>query len=228
VFLILADAADSSATWLADALRRRLVSVSYVTPLELLRARWTARLSGRRGVIEIELADGRTIATNRVRGTINRVACLPYDVLEPISNDDREYAAQELFALCLAFLDRLPPPVWNPPTPRWLAGPSLHELEWGQIAARAGFHVATREWAADQTDSSVAHDGGRPVIVLDDYVTPDTPAIADCCRKLARLAKAPLLEVRVDGQSTFRRASPLADFRLGGEQLVEELLARSA
>ena len=214
MFLIVADRCDASASWFAESMKAHGVESWFVTPVELVCARWVARMDDAGDRIALRLPDDRTLDVADVRGTLNRFAYLPPDLLEVVHLDDRDYAAQELFALCLMFLDRLPQPVWNTPTTSWLVGSHLHELHWSTLAARAGFGLSQ-----DAIETSV--------LVVDELVVDAaTEDVASACRRLAELSGNSILEVHLSADRGFVRANPCADLRRGGEKLIDHVLAR--
>src|SRR5687767_915007 len=101
MWLLLCEHTDVHALWAARGLRARHVEPLEVVSSELLAysLRWEHRLD-RKGVhTEIALADGRTIRSSEVSGTINRVQRVPDGHFARASEADRLYAHQELMAL---------------------------------------------------------------------------------------------------------------------------------
>jgi hypothetical protein len=236
MWLVVCPAADLSALWAYRGLRARGLE-----PLELVAAevlahalRWDHRLGTTGTTIEIELADGRRISGDQVRGTLNRLVHVPADGVVAAHSDDRDFAAQELNALYLSWLSALPGPMLNRPTPQGLCGAWRHLSEWTWLAARAGLTVAPcRLDSADPHSSSGAAStaGSRQAIVVAGRVCgPALPPAAEAgSRRLAALAETPLLGVdfaaTADGQWTFVGATPVPDLRRGGEALLAALAA---
>lgn len=230
MFLILGEAEDHAAVWVAERLQARGVETLYVTPLELLSAvRWHGRVGDGAVCFDVDLCDGREIRFDCVRGALNRISALPPALLDAVDPADHEYVANEFFALLLAFLEALPGPLINPPTPRWLAGPMGHPIEWAHLACRAGLSPAQHRWSVDAPAPSQAAPDIFTAIVLDGFVAPGdvSPELAQGCRALAKIANAPLLQISLAATArgpAFLGASSMADLRLGGEPLIDHLV----
>ncbi|HEV2753193.1 MAG TPA: hypothetical protein VGV36_05080, partial [Solirubrobacteraceae bacterium] len=118
--LVLHDPLDASAAWVAGGLRARGLEVEAVSSRDLLRARrWHHRVDSDGATVEITLADGRVVRSAQLRGVVNRLTTVP-PLEAPVVPADREYAEQERQALWLSWLEALPGPVLNRPTPQGL------------------------------------------------------------------------------------------------------------
>lgn len=237
-WLVLCDDFDVSARWTYEGLRERRVPVELVLTSVLSGAvRWAHRVGPAGASAEVVLPDGRMIATESVRGTLNRVVGL-WPPAEFLASPDGDYAVQELLAMYLSLLQCLPAPVLNRPTPQGLSGRLRYSPDWFVLAARAGF--VTIPYAASTRDD--APPGGSPlgasglvsadrhtVIVAAGQVFGDpisAAAAAAACR-LAALAQVELLGLQLatapDGAAWFESADLYPDLRAGGEQFLDHL-----
>ena len=242
MWLVLCERGDLAALWASRGLAARGLE-----PLEVVSAdalayalRWEHRLDSAGASVEVRLADGRTIGGGRVRGVLNRLVSLPDGHLAAAAPPDREYARQELSAFFLSWLNALPAPVLNRPTPHGLSGPWLRLSEWLALAHEAGLPTPAVRWG-----SSDGYDESRPerapvrpplvsVVVVDGGVVgrPVPPAVAAGCRRLAKLSGTDVLGVELGTGSarrwTFAAATPLPDLRVGGGRLLDRLAAALA
>jgi hypothetical protein len=203
VWLILARPDDGSAAALARRWGERAL---LLTPGELHRMRW--RLSVRKdGTAGTGVAgpDGRPVS---VAGVLCRLGgVMPAD-LPHVHPDDREYAAAELTAFLLAWLDACPAPVLNRPRPGCLNGPAWYPEQWSAAASAAGLRVAAtrtvvtppgRIASAGETTSG----GPEPVtvvrVVRDAWFGPVHPEVGRRVCRLARTVGTPLLAAAVHG-----------------------------
>jgi hypothetical protein len=235
MWLVVCAANDFSALWAARELARRGLQ-----PLEIVTAealaycrRFIHRLGTGRVSTEISLADGRIIDSAVVRGTLNRLQNIPSQHLARAPSADRQYAEQELFALYMSWLHGLPGVMVNRPTPRGLSGEWRSQPEWIWLAARAGLqtvpylHGDHYETHAPQSSRSI---GSRTIIAIKGvhYSTVISPAISNGCDRLLELCGSSLLGIEFDtnaGQWIFKAATPFPDLRLGGDGLIDALLA---
>ncbi len=238
MWLFLCARQDLPALWAYRGLQERLESLELVTAEALAFAlRWEHRVSDGAVVSELRLADGRTVRSGQVRGTLNRLAALPVDHLARAGPGDREYALQELTALVTSWLHSLPGPMLNRPVGHSLGGPWLHLVEWAALAARAGLSVppltqTSRDPPAERDRIELSASGSghaETVFVVDDKVVgPTLPDdVADACRRLAELAGATFLGIRLayapDGERPFLGASAQPDLSPGGAALLHRL-----
>jgi hypothetical protein len=193
--------------------------------------RWEHRLGSSGVSTEIGLNGDRQIDSDSVCAVLNRIVELPDNHRRQAAAGDREYATQERIALFISWLAGLSAPVLNRPTAQGLCGRWLRMSEWMVLAARAGLPVPHYRRSGSLPDP----DNGAPwneeertaktVFVVAGRATsaPD-PIRSGCCR-LAELAETDLLGVRFrPGRAspwTFTGATPLPDFRLGGEEVLD-------
>jgi hypothetical protein len=239
VWLVLCERSDLPALWAYRGLRRHGLEPIELVTSELLAysLRWEHRLDDDGVRTTIALADGRTIRSAEIQGILNRLVRVPTDGLGVAVPGDRAYATQELYALFLSWLRGVPGPVLNPPGPLGLCGPWLHLSEWAWLAGRAGLPLRPyTRWSRDPAGhiDGVAHAGSRPgeartLLVVTDQVLggPAPSQVREGCRRLSRLARAPLLTVDF-GLSPqegweFLAAASLPDLTLGGESALKAL-----
>jgi hypothetical protein len=242
MYLVLGPPDDPSALWAYQGLEARgLEPLEWVSSEMLVGAeRWEHRLGAQGVSLEVTLADGRTIHSDAIRGVFNRLKSVPTEGLLSAHPADHDYAAQELAAFFLSWLNALPPPVLNRPTPEGLSGAWRHRPEWMYLAQRAGLPTSRyRQSNRAAPDPSGGYGRLVPpstpaetVLVLADHVigTPLSPDLQNGCRRLARLAHTALLGIEFAAGPpgcpwTFAGATPVPDLRLGGKALLDALAA---
>jgi hypothetical protein len=234
VWLVLCEPWDLSAFWAYRGLMAR-----GLRPLELFDStalaastRWTHVVGPSGTDIEITLADQRGIHGSEVCGALNRLVSVNPPQIARAAPADREYAAQEFYALFLSWLHCLPGAVVNRPSPLGLSGRWHHRPEWEVLAARAGLRTVPYREGSHGTAVEGRAERHRPVctaIVTGDEVigAPPDAAVRDACRSLRRLSGMDLLGIELaeapDGDWTFRTATPHPDLSVGGEPLLDVL-----
>lgn len=227
--LLLCEPGDLSALWALQALRATGLEIELVTSEELARARrWEHRIEGGRAWTEVELADGRGIDSRSVSATLNRLVRATTAGLAGADPADRDYAAAELWAFWMSWLESLPGPVLNRPSPQGLCGPWLHGTQWLVLAAGAG--LATPPCRSTNGAEPLAFEplAGQPFLVVAGgaVVGPSAPdEVVQGCRELSRAVPCDLLGVWFRNDWELAGASPLPDLRRGGPALVDVLAA---
>ena len=130
--------------------------------------------------------DGQRVAVQELRAVVTRRPAVVEEELVWIDPADRAYVAAEANAFLVAWLDAIPCPVVNRPTPTSLDGPAWGQLHWAVAAARAGVR-----WTMDEP--SATHD---VVVCGEACVGAHSPAEAADSRALAREAGVELLGVQ--------------------------------
>ncbi len=167
---------------------------------ELHRARWNLELDSD-GRVWTELAD-ETRAPVPVDGVVNRLGVVLPSDLPHVHREDRPYAATELTAFLLAWLDACPAPVLNRPDSGWLCGPAWYPEQWAAEATALGLRVPARR-------QRVALATAEPIAVWDKAISASVvgdrwfgevhPAIGERLCALAAAAGATLLAATVAG-----------------------------
>jgi hypothetical protein len=239
MWLLLCEHTDWSALWAHRGLQVREVEPLEIVTSDLLAysLRLEHRITREAARTEITLADGRTIRSGEVRGSVNRLQRVPTRHLAGAVEADRAYAYQELNALLLSVLHSLPGPMLNRPVGHSLSGPWLHPSEWTYRAVEAGLPVATyvrmSDHGGDGDDAFAVPPAGMPIetiiVVGEGVVGRHTPtAIVDGSRRLAERTGASLLGVQFtvgDGEWLFASATPYPDLAIGGKPLLDLLAA---
>ncbi|HKF59552.1 MAG TPA: hypothetical protein VKJ45_29195 [Blastocatellia bacterium] len=234
MWLILCSPYDQSGVWAYHGLKLRSREPVELVTTEMLACavRFEHRVGTDGSSLNIELADGRTISSRNVKGTVNRVLQVP-DIFA--GSPDRDYATQELTALLMSLLYCLPGLVLNPPTPQGLSGRWRHPSEWAVLAHGCGLATRTYSQSSRSPDNGVywqnwgSSNRMQSAIVLGHRVFPRSlPAgLADGCRTLAAVSETPLLGldfVQTDeGGWIFAGASPCPDFVSAGEEFLDGL-----
>ena len=231
MWLVLCDRTDHAALWAARGLAARgLVPLELVTADALAYAlRWEHRVGAGGASIAIDLADGRRIEGERVRGVLNRLVSVPSAHLRHAAAADADYAAHELAAFFLSWLAALPCRVLNAPTAQGLCGRWRHRSEWLALAAAAGLPIASFRVDGAAPDSGTWN-AARAVLVVEGEAVADGAPAALCrgCVRLAALADARVLGVDFDDAWRVEGATPLPDLRTGGERGLDLLAAALA
>ncbi|WP_426361824.1 hypothetical protein [Streptomyces sp. E-08] len=260
MWLVLCDAGDRAAHWAAAGLRARgLDPVEVVDGGTLTRTvRSTHRIEdpgddekGRGGSEQTRTAEGtpgherasfeltlpgrRSLASDAVRGVLNRLTHAPLDHLRFASPADTSYAMTEWDALVLSWLQCLAPVTVNRPSPLGLSGTLRSPAEWTVLAAAAGLTVPQLRLTDDTThEPSTDRPPTSTLLVLGDDVygvqggeVPD--ALAPACLRLARGARADLLGIRLKSDAhvpqgaRFAGATLLPDLRIAGAPMLDGL-----
>jgi hypothetical protein len=240
MWLVLCDANDASAISAYQALHARGIA-----PLELVTAdalslaeEWEHRVEGDSASLRFRLGDGRSFEGGALRGVINRLYTVPTWHWRAAAKADQEYVQQELIAFFLSWLNALPCPVINRPTPQGLCGRWRSEAEWVCLAQRAGLPVGPyRASSFDRVDEMRGEKrlltpsaSTRTIIVANGTATeasaPDP--VKTACVAFAKEAETDLLGLDfIDGAAgpwTFVGANPMPDLRWGGPALIDAIV----
>ncbi len=238
MWIVFCSGEDVSALWAYQELRARGLQPLELVTAEMLsyRVRWDHRVGASGASISITLADGRVIRNDSVRGTLNRLTHVPLKHLA--GTPDYDYVTQEYTAFFMSWLFALPQPVLNRADAQGLCGAWRHISEWLSLANGAGLPTpAYRQTSHDQIDETLQlrrlYPMGTPttsaIVVGREVVGPSLPPeIRAGCLRLAHLSQTPLLGVEfvtVANSWTFAGATPMPDLRLGGEPLIDALVA---
>jgi len=203
VRLVLAHAGDAAARALAC---RWGDAALLLTPEDLHHRMWRLELD-RGGAALATVGPGPRDHT-RVDAVLSRLGGIGAGELTRVRPEDRDYAAAELTAFLLAWLDACACPVLNPPSAGSLNGPGWQPEQWAMAAARAGLpvrsvrrHVALGE-VFDPVLAVPAAEAAGPVnvtVVGDRWFGPAHESTKRRLGDLARAAGAPLLVAALDG-----------------------------
>jgi hypothetical protein len=230
MIVILCHPDDAAAVWLEGTLRSLGVGgIEIVTVEQLVFSRRIVHRLGASGDGgTIDLADGRCLRPEGITGLVNRIRYLPTEHFSTAATADRAYAAAELSAFMLAWLNGVPGRVINPARPSSLDGGTFQTPTVVHLAAMAG--LPTRPWRASsvlaESGPSIEAAPTETVVVFDGglFGAPVPPDVGDGCRRLAALLGVPLLHVflhRSGGNDwRFVDASGAVDFRIGGRPLA--------
>ncbi|SRR5260221_5034669 len=209
--------------------------VELVTSDDLAHARWVQRVGDGGERADVALRDGRVLRSDSVRGTLNRLIYPPAGDLLLIQPSDRSYVFSELMAIFTSWLVTLAGPVLNPPSPECLCGRVRSLAEWFWLAGRVGLSTPrTRVSSVDPSAQPSLYvrmpdspgDLTTLLVVGDSIVGPEAPAmIADGCRRLAALARTPLLGLEFSRTWNLAGVTALPDLSLGGDALLDALAA---
>jgi hypothetical protein len=215
MWLVLAHSWDAAARALVD---RRLDHLALVTPADVRGHGWS--LSAGTGGSSVTW-DGAVAGGGRVGGirgaafdgVVTRIDGVGVADLPHIHASDRHYAAAELGAFLLAWLDACSAPVVNRPSPGCLSGPPWSPARWRLAAHEAGLALAGAAHPArpdggqqDAGHQDAGHqDAGQPggacvlTVIGDRVLGAADPQLALGARRLAAVAGTYLLGVTFDG-----------------------------
>jgi hypothetical protein len=236
VYCIFCRANDLPALWAYRGLKERgLAPLEIFTPEALVyNRRLEHRLWAGEAITRIDLADGRTLDGARVRGVLNRIHTLPTEHFRFAESGDREYAGQEQSAIHLSWMYSLPGAMINRPGPRGLYGDQRSPAEWTWLAAQAGLPVLPFHQGDDRPPDYPPENAASQLIVLDGKIY---GARAQWCdetfssliERLVELSGLRLLSlgflINPAGEPFFATATALPDLTLGGEALLDALMA---
>jgi hypothetical protein len=235
--LMLCSYSDAPALWAFEGLRAMGLNSLELVTTEMLSftTHWEHRVGNTGCSLSFKRPDGRTFQDRNIGGVVNRLMAPPADAVAHAVPSDRDYALQEMSAFYLSWLQALPGPVLNRPTPQGLAGRWFHSSEWALLAHQAG--LCAPAWR--QTDSDRAEDGyasmapagvaSAQVVVLDDELFgASAPAeVRSACVSLAKLSQTRLLGIDFyetrENPWTFAYATPTPNLQIGGPPLLRSL-----
>jgi hypothetical protein len=240
-WLILCHSTDASALWAARGLQRRLDGrVDVVTPELLAFATLLEhRIGGDGQLVRIQLADGRVIRSEQLRGVVNRIVSPWVEHWRSKGPSDAEYVMAEAAAFHLGWLSALTVPVLNPPSPSSLAGAFVRPGEVRSIAFEMGigcepFTRSTRDGKGADVDDASWHLRAANAVVVARRVfgIRMTSSLKERCVRLSDALGTPLLGLTFRpnpaGEPSLEHATPLPDLRVGGEALMDVLAGRLA
>lgn len=226
--LILAHGHDISARALAA---RWGSEALLLTVAHLHRAPWCLELD-QDGCARTELT-GAAGTPLPVEGVVNRLGVITTADLSRVHPQDRQYAAAELTAFLLAWLDACPAPVLNRPSAGCLNGPAWYPEQWAAAAIAVGLRVAgsvRRRVALATAGPPLAPDPGwddavSARIVGDACFGDVHPALGQRLCALARLARTPLLAATVQDHGPDARVRDLSVWPDLADPAVADALA---
>jgi hypothetical protein len=228
IVLIVAEAEDAAALWLAEGLRARGLSIEVATPAQLCDSTIEHRVLGASATFRISMDDGRVLDGLEIACVLNRMHSVPLSILARTEPEDRGYVEAEWRALLCSLLHAVRGRVIEPPHPHWLSGRWRSPPEWLALAHRAGLRTPTWVWndqePAPTTNLDAEAEVARVLVVGDSAlkVTPTPDEAVEGCRKLAALAGASVMEVRFVGveRPTFAFADQIPDLRAAGDAAI--------
>ena len=178
-FLILAHSGDDTALRVEAILKARHGpdEVRLVLDQELSNVPYLShRLDGGQVITEMRLSDSTEINSANIGVVFNRllIPTVPYFA----SLIDQDYAAMEMYALCLSWLKSLHCPVVNKVTPTNLGNQPLSQVEWLWLAGKVGlpvrgFHFSSDpRWFREKTFTAYRSAPGCKDFVFEKILTP--------------------------------------------------------
>jgi len=236
MWVVLCDPADHAALWAYAGLRDRgLTPLELISPQALVCSTWSAhRIDGTSAGFEIRMPDGRMLASRDIAGLLNRLSFIPTDHLAFSSEQETNYAREELNALVLSWLACIGPAAINRPNPRGIGGAWRSPAEWHVLAARAGLPTAPLRLSSHGAAVPRPIAAKQSFIVLGQRVFGGElpPSLADGCVRLAALAEVDLLGIELHADRArrivFGGANPLPDLRVAGRAFLDALHLRLA
>jgi hypothetical protein len=227
VRLILAHESDASARALAS---RWGSEALLLTVADLHRARWCLELDqDGRARTGLASAAGTPLP---VDGVVNRLGVITPADLPRVHPEDRQYAAAELTAFMLAWLDASPVPVLNRPGAGSLNGPAWYPEQWAAAAVAVGLQVPgiRRRVALAAAGGCPAPDPARGDVASARVVVGTCfgdvhPAVGERLCELARFAGTPLLAATVEGHGPAARVRNLSVWPDLADPVVSDAVA---
>jgi len=239
MWLVICEPTDMAALWAYDGLRRRGIAPLEIISTEVLvcSRRCEHRIGTGGASIAFDMPNGRRWSGGDLHGVLNRAFTVPLSIWHQAPAADSLYVQQEMYAFFLSWLQCLPCPVFNTPSPLGLAGRWRMESEWVCLAAQAGLRVPVfRQTSTDSLDESRGERRLRPpgviprsvIVACDVACATGVPSeVGEGCVRLAKLSGTALLGVDFiqsdAGLWTFAGATPAPDLRAGGEPLLAAL-----
>jgi hypothetical protein len=221
--LVVAGSGDSDAQALVRLWGPKRAAL--VTPDDLSTPGWLHQVGG--AGRSAAAVGNRVVPADEVEAVVVRLGYVPEHELEGVCPEDRAYAAAEMTAFLLAWLDDRACPVVNRPTPGCLNGPAWRPEQWAMAAGRAGMLVVPvhRRVPADGTPEAPAGSDEVVAIVVGDRCLGGVhPRQVRHARRLAADAGVDLLAVRFAGPgplAAFLGASAFPD--LGDPAIADAL-----
>jgi len=218
MWLVLAHASDRTARELTE---RWPHACRLVTPADVCAEGWALEID--------DAAAGPPGAAlpGVVRGVVTRLGGIGPADLAGVHVTDRGYAAAELAAFLLAWLDDCPVPVISRPEPGSLNGPAWSAAQWALAAHLADLAVlplrlgSSLESAGDSPGADDVPPDDVTVTVIGDRVIGDVhPRLSQGAARLAHAAGTRLLGVTFDGRE--------AESRFAGASVCPALPPRAA
>jgi hypothetical protein len=225
MWLVLAHDWDVTA---AELTRTWSSATRLVSPADVRGEGWTLRMSARGASVGCPagpFAPPERVAAGvaGVAGVLTRLGVVTVGDVPAVHSEDRRYAAAELGAFLLAWLDACPAPVVNRPRPGCLNGPPWSPQLWAAAAAAAGMRVGRRR----ESNGLAGTSSGtvRRLTVIGRQLVGDADArLASAVLRLAELAGTVLLGVDVDEESSFVAATARPELDSMAQSVLAEAL----
>lgn len=147
------------------------------------------------------VVSGRIVRESEIRGVLVRRPWIFEQELTHIAREDREYVTAEMNAFLTSWLSHLSRPVLNRPRGTCLCGPAWRPQQWAQAAVSVGMKIDPSLFSTPSHDghdqAHAAASWHEVTIVGDRCFGAGDECTAAYSRKLAELAKTPLLTVRL-------------------------------
>jgi hypothetical protein len=177
-------------------------SAALVTPADLSRPGWRHVVGD--PAQAMAAVDGRVLHAEDIEAVVVRLFAVSDYEIPHMRSEDRQYAAAEMTAFLLAWLDECRCPVLNRPTAGCLNGPSWSPEQWMLAAARAGLRtVAMRRRVPPNgpMPPTLEPDEAVATVVEDQCLGPIHDDLVDAVFHLAAIAGTTLLSVRLTDSS---------------------------
>lgn len=151
-YLILAHIGDDIAIRTYALLKKHYGSddVKLVSSEELIYApHWSHQLDDTNPNSTIILANNTVLSSDEIGVVFNRLRYVVMPHFDQAKQNNREFAIMEMYGLLLSWLQSLPCPIINPPSPRGLGARTLSDIEWFYLASQAGLPVQGFAFSSD-------------------------------------------------------------------------------
>jgi hypothetical protein len=138
-----------------------------------------------------------------IDAVVTRLSGVSPGELPHVRSEDRSYAAEEMTAFLVAWLDTCPGRVVNRPCPGCLNGPPWRPAQWLRAAASLGLRVRSLQWAVGppgrcEKPGPPGPEGCAVTVVCDRWFGEGHPVLGAQAVELARAAGTDMLEVVFD------------------------------
>lgn len=141
-----------------------------------------------------------------IDAVVTRLSGVSPGELPHVRSEDRNYAAEEMTAFLVAWLDTCPGRVVNRPSPGCLNGPPWRPAQWLRAAARLGLRVRSLQWAVGppgrcETPGPPGPERCGVTVVCSRWFGECHPVLGAQAVELARAAGTDMLEVVFDSDA---------------------------
>lgn len=226
---------DAPGIWLFNRLKQALgAGILMISVDELIHAScFSCGYKNGKPFFSILLQSGLELTHDNIDTSLNRVQYLPVEHVMRFKQEDQGYVNEELNAVFTFLFSIFPNGLFNQSTGMGLNGRQRSQLEWMQLAVKAGFDTVELlyehqqfQWADLGVDSSMV-----TMLVFNNKCFGNFPAassLTEYGRALCKLSGEKILELyvrEVDNRFVFLGAALIPTFHGAGDDFLDELKA---